>query len=156
MDGEAEFYAAVDQLPVLLEALLNAPSHRVENHDLIPKAAGIYLFSSDGTPVYVGQSRNLRSRLGRHTGAKSLENQASLAFNIAKREATAAGVDVEFTRALLQHMEDFVPHFDTARAQVAAMEVQFIEVPDSIVRTLLEVYATLALGTQAFNSFETH
>lgn len=36
------------------------------------------------------------------------------------------------------------------------MDVQFIEVPDPIVRTLFEVYAALALDTVEFNSFETH
>ncbi len=36
------------------------------------------------------------------------------------------------------------------------MNVQFIEVRDPILRTLFEVYAALELGTEEFNSFETH
>ena len=36
------------------------------------------------------------------------------------------------------------------------MSVQFIELPDPIARTLFEIYASLTLNTDEFNSFETH
>ena len=36
------------------------------------------------------------------------------------------------------------------------MVVQSTELPDPVERTLFEVYAALALGTEKFNSFETH
>jgi len=122
----------------------------------VPNSPGIYLFSHDGAPVYVGQSRKLRSRLKQHTGATRGRDQASFAFNVAKREADKAGVDIKQFRSVLEADPDFAPHFDAARTSVAAMDVQFIEVPDPIVRTLFEVYAALALDTGEFNSFETH
>ena len=151
-----EFQAAVEQMPALLAALQTAPSLRVAEHPPIPKVAGIYLFSEGKRPIYVGQSRNLRNRLRQHTWEKSRENAASFAFNIAKREAAKDGVDTTPWRAILEADPDFVPYFASARASVAAMSVQFIELEDPVVRTLFEVYVALALGLHEFNSFETH
>jgi hypothetical protein len=151
-----QFDVAVAHMPALLDALRSAPKHRVAEHPSVPEAPGIYLFSEGDVPIYVGQSRKLRSRLIQHTGATRRQNQASFAFNVAKREASKAGVDVKRWRAVLEADPGFVPHFTAARAAVAAMDVQFIELPDPIARTLFEVYAALALDTVEFNSFETH
>ena len=151
-----EFQAAVEQMPALLAKLQAAPSLRVAEHPPIPKLPGIYLFSEARRPIYVGQSRNLRNRLRQHTWEKSRENAASFAFNIAKREASKAGIDITPWRSVLEADPDFVPYFASARASVAAMSVQFIELADPVVRTLFEVYVALALGLHEFNSFETH
>lgn len=126
------------------------------DHPNVPNTPGIYLFSDGDTPIYIGQSRKLRARLRQHTGATRRENEASLAFNLAKREAAKTSVIMTGSRAMLQVDPDFLPHFDAARASVAAMNVQFIELADPIARTLFEVYAALALNTVEFNSFETH
>ncbi|MDQ3609378.1 MAG: GIY-YIG nuclease family protein [Actinomycetota bacterium] len=154
--GVRQFDDAVARLPALLDALKSAPGHRVAEHPHVTDGPGIYLFSDGERPVYVGQSRKLRTRLRQHTGATNRQNQASFAFNLAKREAALAGVDVKRTRTLLEADPAFVPHFDAARAGVAAMTVRFIELTDPIERTLFEVYAALALDTAEFNSFETH
>jgi hypothetical protein len=154
--GVRQFDAAVATLPTLLKALQAADKHRVADHPAVPNTPGIYLFSEGPKPIYVGQSRKLRNRLRDHTGATKKHNQASFAFNLAKREAKAAKVDVKRTRTVLEADPDFVPHFDKARADVAGMDVQFIELVDPIERTLFEVYAALALDTVEFNSFETH
>ncbi|HEY1774686.1 MAG TPA: GIY-YIG nuclease family protein [Solirubrobacteraceae bacterium] len=151
-----EFQAAVEQMPSLLADLRLAPSHRVADHPRIPASPGIYLFSQRDRPVYVGQSRNLRTRLRQHTWERSRENAASFAFNIAKRDAVAAGVDIKRWRRVLEADPAFIPHFVDARASVAAMTVQFIELADPVVRTLFEVYVALALRLDEFNSFETH
>ncbi|MGO9789003.1 MAG: GIY-YIG nuclease family protein [Solirubrobacteraceae bacterium] len=139
-----------------LESLVNSPRHRVAEHPKIPQLPGIYFFTEDGRPLYVGQTRNLKSRLAQHTGERSRENQASLAFNIAKREAALAGVEVNRTRKALEVAPDFETHFVAARAHVTAMDVQFIELADPVTRTLFEVYASLVLRTAEFNSWETH
>jgi hypothetical protein len=154
--GVRHFEDAVGQMPTLLEALQSSAKHRVADHPAVPDAAGIYLFSDGVKPIYVGQSRKLRTRLRQHTGATNRQNQASFAFNLAKREALRANVEVERPRATLEAAAEFIPHFDKARADVAAMDVQFIELSDPIARTLFEVYAALALDTVEFNSFETH
>jgi len=137
--GVRQFDDAVAQMPALLDALHAAPRHRVADHPLVPDTPGIYLFSEGHRPVYVGQSRKLRSRLKQHTGTASKQNQASFAFNLAKREAKRAGVNVTRWRTVLEADVEFVPHFDKARTDVAAMNVQFIELADPIARTLFEV-----------------
>ncbi len=154
--GVRQFERAVDELPSLLKALKAAPKQRVAAHLSIPSVPGIYLFRDHGRAVYVGQTRNLRTRLRQHTADRGRENDASFAFNIARREAAQAAVDIKRTRAALQDAPDFIPHFAAARARVAAMDVQFIELADPVTRTLFEVYASLALDTAEFNSWETH
>lgn len=150
------FDEVVAQMPDLLRQLQAAPKHRVADHPKVPDAPGIYLFSEGARPVYVGQSRKLRSRLRQHVGVRNDHNQASFAFNVARRDARFAGVDIKRWRKVLAADPEFVKHFDAARARVASMEVQYISVPDPIARTMFEMYAALALDTAEFNSFETH
>jgi hypothetical protein len=146
------------RLEPLLAELLDAPKHPRAEHDSIPKEPGLYLFSdARSKPIYVGQTRNIASRLAQHTRLGSKENQASFAFNIAKREAADQSIDIaDFDRKALSVRPDFKELFDNARAQVALMPVQFVVEPHADLRTVFEVYATYALGTQEYNTFETH
>ena len=150
-----QFTETAEKLPTLLEALLAASRHRVADHPSIPATPGIYLFSNQ-QPIYVGQSRNLRSRLRQHVGKRNDRNQASLAFRIAKRNAATAGVDLKRRGRVVELDPAFVPYFDDAKTSVAEMTVQFITLADPVERTLFEVYAALALDTGEFNSWETH
>jgi predicted GIY-YIG superfamily endonuclease len=149
----AEAQAAVEPL---FGDLTTAPKQRFADHVAVPSGPGVYLFSDDGRPMYVGQSRNLRRRLGIHTRPTSTHYQASFAFNLAKREAGAAGIDIARKRAALAADDAFKVHFAQARASVAGMTAQYVAVASPITRTMLEMYASLALGTAEFNSFETH
>ena len=153
--GVTQFAQAIERMPALLVVMTNAAKHRVSEHPSMPNAPGIYLFSHDGAPIYVGQTRKLRSRLQQHTVATRGSNQASFAFLVPKREAASAGLDIARYRAVLEADPEFVPHFDAARALVAGMDVQFVELADAITQTLFEVYASLALNTVEYNSFET-
>jgi hypothetical protein len=149
------------QLPTLLDRLLAAPRHPRAEHPVgtIPKEPGLYLFSDvRGKPIYVGQSRNIRNRLGDHCRPSSPENAASFAFNIAKRDATAGqNIDItDFNRKALSTHPDFEELFTHAKTQVASMPVQFVVEPGADLRTVFEVYATYALGTEEYNTFETH
>lgn len=155
-DGLRQFDETVAKMPRLLEALLDAPAHRVAEHPSVPNTPGIYLFSEKGKPVYVGQSRKLRQRLRHHTDLSSGQNSASFAFNIAKGTAGRAGLDIGRFRQVLEVDVDFAKHFNRAKQSVANMTVQFIELADPIERTMFEMYAALALSTSEFNSFETH
>ncbi len=154
--GERRFHAAVKRTEPLLDDLQRAVRHCVSDHPVIPAVPGIYLFHYDGKPIYVGQSRNLRRRLSQHTAMGSRQNEASFAFNLAKRSAGEAGLNVVGSRAAVESDPEFAKHFERARRQVAEMDVQFIALEDPIERTLFEVYAALSLGTEEFNSFETH
>ena len=151
--GLDRFVALADQLPVLLERLrtmapLSAP---------FETRGGVYVFSENGQPMYVGQTRTFRRRMGQHTGAYSEENQAVFAFNIAKADAHRAGLDITRARKALVADPVFADLFRLAKVRVAAMEVRFVEiVDDPELRTVFEVYAAVAFGTQQFNSFDTH
>lgn len=148
------------QLLVLLDRLLAAPKHPRAEHPQrsVPAQPGVYLFSdAAGKPIYVGQTRNIRTRLGDHCRPSSPENSASFAFNIAKREAEHRSIGIAgFNRKALSVRPDFEELFHDAKAQVALMPVQFAVEQHADLRTVFEVYATYALGTQEYNTFETH
>ena len=65
-DGLRQFDDAVGRMERLLVQLLVAPVARRDEHGPIPEKPGIYLFS-DAKPVYVSQTRNLRTRLRNHS-----------------------------------------------------------------------------------------
>ena len=65
--GQALFHKMVDELPELLDRLSSAPAKTVAEHEGIPATPGIYLFSEGVTPIYVGQTGNLRERLLQET-----------------------------------------------------------------------------------------
>jgi predicted GIY-YIG superfamily endonuclease len=155
-EGVEIFEDVVARLDDLLRRLLEAPAAPMADHLVVPVSPGIYLFSKDDEALYVGQTRNLRTRLRNHTSPLSRENQASFAFLVAKAEADKAGVDLKRTRKILEADKAFAEHFIEAKMNVAAMDVRFIELEGEIERTLFEVYASLALDTLLYNSFETH
>lgn len=154
--GIQVFDGVVSGMNDLLLALLQAPAIRTAEHPEIPKASGIYLFSKGDEALYVGQTRNLRARLRNHTNPLSRENQASFAFLVAKAEAEKANIDISRTRKILEADEAFAEHFRDAKLEVSEMDVRFIQLEGPIERTLFEVYASLALDTVLYNSFETH
>jgi hypothetical protein len=154
--GQALFHAMVDQLPDLLNTLTNTKAATMASHNGIPEVPGIYLFSEGVNPVYVGQTRNLRSRLRQQTSLASRENQAALAWRIARKDAADAGHPITGPRKELEADEVFAEHFRNAKQRVADMDVRFIELDDPVTRTVFEVYAARALGTDEFNSWETH
>jgi hypothetical protein len=93
----------------------------------------------------VGQSRKIRNRVAQHRNENGDHNSASFAFNIAKKTATQAGVDIAGYRSDIVAREDFVTQFLAAKQLVATMPVQFVVEKHPDVRTVFEVYATHAL-----------
>lgn len=151
-------YAATDAIWAgmrpLLDRLLAQP-RSPRSSRTVPAVPGIYLFSDGKRYRYVGQTRNLRERLGQHTRPSGTHTSATVAFLLALEEATIAGPSVRQTRAIRQVDPRFEPLFARAKATVAGWDVQYVEVADPNVRTVFEVYAHLALRTD-LNSFETH
>ena len=142
--------------PELLGRLLSAQSATRDNHNEIPQEPGVYLFSDEQRPRYVGQSRKLRSRLAQHTAQSGDRYSATLAFRIAIQQAREQGIPVDArTRDDLQADDAFKPVFTQAKRQVASWNLRFVEIEEPIPRTLFEVYVHLAPGTD-LNDFETH
>jgi hypothetical protein len=160
LDGLAEFDTAVlARLRPLLDRLLAAPRQPRAEHPrgTIPAQPGLYLFSDEaGKPIYVGQTRNLRRRLAQHCSEGSSHVSASFAYNIAKKTAVDAGVDITGYRGDLVARADFNEQFLAAKRLVAKLPVQFVVETHADLRTVFEVYATYALATQEYNTFETH
>ena len=146
------FGRVIERLPDRLDDLRAAPARPRKEHPPIPQAPGIYLFSEHGAPVYVGQTRNLRERLGEHTRPSSGREMATFAFRITIEDVGSAAAGM--TRKEIESR--FAPLFRQAKERVSRMNVQFIEMDDSIERTVFEMYAALHLGTEHYNSFETH
>jgi hypothetical protein len=152
-------YGAVDDMWALmrpmLDRLLAAPrSPRAAAN--APAAPGIYLFIDGERYRYVGQTRNLRARLGQHTRPSGTHYSATLAFLMAVERSKEGGVPTAGRRRLdLQNDPGFAVHFSSAKAEVASWDLQFIEVADPLVRTIFEVYVHVAVATD-LNSFETH
>jgi hypothetical protein len=122
-----------------------------------PAVARVYLFSEDENHRYVGRTRNANRRLGEHTRPSSPENSAPFAFNIARRDAAAAGLEIGGPRTLVAAHADFEPYFIAAKERVRAMDFRVVEIEDPAVSTIFEVYASLVLGTEGdYNLFETH
>ena len=139
----------------LLARLLTAPRSPYAGGN-VSAAPGIYLFSVGQRYRYVGQTRNLRARLGQHTHPAGTHYSATLAFLMAVERAKEHGLPTKGrTRAALQSDPGFAAHFTDAKKEVASWDVQFIEVDDPLARTIFEVYVHVALATD-LNSFETH
>jgi hypothetical protein len=141
----------------LLDRLLDCEPHRRGERPAAPERPGVYLFIENGKPIYVGQTRDFRRRWGEHTRPSSPENSAPFAFNIARLEAGRQKLDVSGPRKTVSALPDFATLFAAAKDRVREMEFRFVEIEDPPLRTIFEVYASLALGTYGeFNIFETH
>jgi len=117
----------------------------------------VYLFSEGDQTLYVGRTRRLRQRLRQHCNAGSLHNQAVFAFRIA-REMTGrltATYSVKGSRIALSAEAQFAEAFTQAKARVRNMDLRFVEETDPLRQALLEIYASVVLGTK-YNDFDTH
>jgi hypothetical protein len=118
-------------------------------------SAGIYLFSENGLPLYVGRTNNLRKRLQYHT--RNNHNQATFAFLLARHQTgnRKASYQAKGSRQDLLTDPTFHAAFDAARQRIREMDVQFVEEPDFIKQTILEVFAAFQTKAQ-FNDFDNH
>ena len=149
-----EFKEFVDQLPGLLEQLVNSPLKPWGNLGSLPRK-GIYVFYENKNPLYVGRTNRMGNRIREHGRRSSTHNSAPFAFNLAKKAAEEKGIDVNKTRVELEKDSTFANLFSEARERVSRMSVQVIEIGNPIIQTLFEVYASIALKTK-YNDFETH
>lgn len=154
-NGVASFRRRIEELPALMKELLADSPRRWDNLGELPKS-GIYLLFDRGKPIYVGRSRNIRTRLRSHGRPSATHHSASFAFLMAKKEAERTGLDLAGkTRKVLGKDAEFAPLFEHAKERVRQMTIRVIAIDDPIMQRLLEMYAHLVLNTP-YNSFETH
>src|SRR5438105_7115089 len=114
----AEIHGCLEDLLAQLWAATAAPRRM---HSRVPPTPGIYLFTEEAKPMYVGQSRNLNKRLADHTRPKGGPEQASFAFLLAKAEVKKRRLNVTGTRKQIAVHAEFVPLFVIAKKRVADM-----------------------------------
>lgn len=153
----ASFRRVVEGLHPLFEQLTTMTS---ASFDTLPRAMpkqGVYLLSEHDKHLYVGRSKDVRARLGRHCLPGATYRMAAFAFRLA-REATnrpRATYTPKGSRADLMRDPAFSLAFESAKKRIRAMEVRFVEEPDPIRQTLLEIYSAVVLQTP-YNDFNTH
>jgi predicted GIY-YIG superfamily endonuclease len=145
------FTDVASQLDGLLQQLLQGHPHDPRN--LLPRTGGVYLFTEAGTHLYVGQTRDFRTRYRNHLAGQ--EHQSHFAFNLARDACARLKVTVTGTRKQIATSPTFAPYFADAVRRVRGMEFRYVVVTEPAVRTVFEVYAALELKT-LHNSFETH
>ena len=155
---DPKFLAFTESLQPKFDALMN--SKPITLGDLPPagRGSGIYVFSENGMPLYVGRTRNVGSRYRQHTGLNSKQNKAAFAFKLA-REASGylkstykAG---DTTRDNLMKNSSFLDAFNAALSRIRAMEFRFVEEADPTRQCLLEIYVSVVCGSP-YNDFDTH
>ncbi|HLT48158.1 MAG TPA: hypothetical protein VK002_13070 [Rubricoccaceae bacterium] len=118
------------------------------------KVPGVYVFSEDEQPLYVGRSRNLRHRILSH--ARPGVRDSSFALRLA-REVTGAKPTYsrEGSRTdLFARNPDFVRAYREQKARIAQMSIQYVIEEDPVNQALLEIYASDVLKTP-YNDFNT-
>jgi predicted GIY-YIG superfamily endonuclease len=147
----------VENLHPAFDKLVSMPPlHICDGLKGVPEQC-IYLFSEGEQYLYVGRTNHFPNRMKQHTANWAQHNQAVFAFRLA-RELTgklAASYTPEGSRAALSAETDFSAAFMGAKQRIRAMDLRFVEEPDPLRQSLLEIYVAVALGTR-YNDFDTH
>jgi hypothetical protein len=152
-----QFAQVVESLEPSLRRLISMQPVTFSTLPKVIPASGIYLFSEGGRDLYVGRSRNIRGRLGRHCRPGATHRMAAFAFRLAREEAqrVQASYKPEGSRSALMLEDTFVAAFIAAKERIRAMHIRFVQEADPIRQTILEVYTAVALRTP-YNDFDTH
>jgi hypothetical protein len=144
------------RLPELLDELLAAPDCASGP----PRTHGVYLFSEQGAPKYVGRTgRTERSKAAnkraysnfaarRRSHTRPRPNEATYAYRLAFAEFIAQGIPLLATRAANCANEAFKATFVSQCARVAQMEFRVVAIDDDKLAAVFEVYAATMLCTE--------
>lgn len=154
---DEHFASAISGLHGRLEQLVRSPLFTYRNKPPRLPLSVVYLFSEEGTPLYVGRTNHFSQRLGNHCRVGSTANQSSFAFRLARAAAgiTEAAYSGKETRDALMMRPDFVSGFAVAKERLNRMQIRFAEERDQVQQALLEIYCAVALQTP-YNQFGTH
>ena len=155
---DPKFEALVDSLAPKLESLRSMPPLRA---GVLPRnmpVSGVYLFSENGKPMYVGRSNVLRKRYGRHCLPGATHKQAAFAFQLARRatgKTKATYKAGKESRKGLMQDSAFIAAFKDAKERIRKMDYRYVEEPEQNRQALLEIYCAVVLSTP-YNDFKTH
>ena len=118
---------------------------------------GVYLFSEGQVHVYVGRSDRLRNRILEHGRLGASHNTAPFAYRLTRRVMgiEKASYKPEGSRNDLMTRPEFQQAFLDAKERVRGMDVRWVEEVDPVRQALLEIYASMVLGTPE-NEFTNH
>tara|TARA_R110002124_G_C8613358_1_gene485546 strand:- start:92 stop:562 length:471 start_codon:yes stop_codon:yes gene_type:complete len=152
-----KFSKVIDQLHSKFEELTTGQSF---NFTTLPRempSAGVYLFSENDKPLYVGRSNRLRERYKSHCRLGSKHNQAAFAYKLAHKALNLGPASYKpgpESRKGRSANAKFIEAFSAAKARVRGMQYRFVAEPDQKRQALLEMYCAIALDTE-FNDFST-
>jgi hypothetical protein len=112
--------------------------------------SGCYVFMENGEPIYVGISRKVLSRMIQHVRGDD-HFSASLAYLIATKKNPHT-----MRRKAAMNDPAFRAHFDTARAFLRSLRVAFIDISCPVELYGFELYCSMELDTDQWNTFRTH
>ena len=128
----------------------SATKQALKNVDREVDFPGCYVFLEGSTAIYVGISRSLIKRLTQHLNQVS-HYSASLAYRMASEEYPHA-----LRRDQAMKDEQFRRVFVEKQEQLQNTNVAYVEIPNDLELYLFEVYATMRLDTDVWNTFRTH
>ncbi len=111
---------------------------------------GCYVFLDAGNPIYVGISRGVVKRLTQHLNHDS-HYSASLVYKMASDEYPHA-----MKRDQAMKDDQFRNVFFAKQEQLQKMTIAYIEIQNDLELYLFEVYASMKLDTDTWNTFRTH
>lgn len=112
--------------------------------------SGCYVLIDRGTPIYVGISRGVISRLRQHVRGQT-HFDASLAYRIA-----CVRHEHNLTRAAAMDLDEFRVQFQLSQEYLRSLQVAFVEIENPLELYVFEAFAALELDTGEWNTFATH
>jgi hypothetical protein len=139
--------------PIAADALVGAKSVTREILKRLSRSTdfpGCYVFIDGAKPVYVGISRAVISRLVQHLNYDS-HYSASLVYRMASEDYPH-----EMKRDQAMRDEQFKAVFFSAQKRLRQMKVACIGIDNDLELYLFEVFASMKLDTDTWNTFRTH
>ena len=111
---------------------------------------GCYVFIDGKKPIYVGISRGVIKRVVQHLNYNS-HYSASLIYRMA-----AGDYPHEMKRDQAMKDVKFRTVFLSAQTRLRRTKIAFVEINNDLELYLFEVFASMKLGTDTWNTFRTH
>lgn len=144
---------AAIQSPIAAESLVGFKSVTKEVLSRLKRSTdfpGCYVFIDRETPIYVGISRGVIKRLVQHLNYDS-HYSASLVYRMASEDYPH-----EMKRDQAIKDEQFKAVFFSAQERLRQMRIATVEIDNDLELYLFEVFASMNLDTDTWNTFRTH